>query len=123
MQDDEDGEAADAVPDRRGVTAGDGFAFVSHTGEVTPSGFLPLPAGDVRDGDVVELYRESQLFDRLRRPLSFAGKCGVCAYRELCGGSRSRAYAATGDPFGSDPLCPYVPQALREDAPDGGGRT
>lgn len=93
---------------RTGVTAGDGFAFVSHTGEVYPSGFLPLSSGDVRDESVVSIYRESDLFKSLRRD-DLKGKCGVCEYRNVCGGSRSRAYAYTGDPLESDPLCAYVP--------------
>jgi len=94
---------------RGGVTAGDGFAFVSHTGELYPSGFLPLSAGNVREESVVELYRNVELFERLRDKDALKGKCGACEYRAVCGGSRSRAYAKTGDPLGSDPLCAYVP--------------
>jgi len=94
---------------RGGVTAGDGFAFVSHTGELYPSGFLPVSAGNVRKDSVVELYRDAELFERLRDKDALKGKCGACEYRAVCGGSRSRAYATTGDPFGSDPLCAYVP--------------
>jgi AdoMet-dependent heme synthase len=71
-----------------------------------PSGFLPLAAGNVRTTDIVELYREAPLFRALRRPEAFGGRCGACAFRELCGGSRARAYSATGDPCGEDPLCP-----------------
>ncbi|MDY7083137.1 MAG: TIGR04053 family radical SAM/SPASM domain-containing protein [Halobacteria archaeon] len=99
----------DAIGRRTGITAGDGFAFVSHTGEVFPSGFLPLSAGNVRDESVVEIYRDSRLFDELRDPDALKGKCGVCEFRNVCGGSRSRAYAYTGDPLESDPLCAYVP--------------
>lgn len=94
---------------RTGVIAGDGFAFVSHTGEIYPSGFLPHSAGNVRDVDPVETYRESELFTSLRDRDALKGKCGACPYRTICGGSRSRAYAYTGDPLASDPLCPYVP--------------
>ncbi|SEV87318.1 radical SAM protein [Halobacterium jilantaiense] len=94
---------------RGGITAGDGFAFVSHTGEVYPSGFLPESAGNVREQSVVDVYRDSDLFETLREKDDLRGKCGACEFRHSCGGSRSRAYAATGDPMGSDPLCPYVP--------------
>ncbi len=94
---------------RAGVTAGDGFAFVSHKGDVYPSGFLPLSAGNVREESVVDIYRNADMFRRLRDPDELRGKCGACEYRALCGGSRSRAYAETGDPFGTDPLCVYVP--------------
>ncbi|MFB6085841.1 MAG: TIGR04053 family radical SAM/SPASM domain-containing protein [Halodesulfurarchaeum sp.] len=99
----------DAIGRRGGVRAGDGFAFVSHTGSVFPSGFLPLSSGSVRESSLVEIYRESQLFSALRDEDRFRGKCGACEYRNVCGGSRSRAYAYTGDPFESDPLCPYEP--------------
>jgi radical SAM protein with 4Fe4S-binding SPASM domain len=94
---------------RGGVTAGDGFAFVSHTGEMYPSGFLPLSAGNVSDNSVVDIYRNAELFESLRDKDALKGKCGACEYRALCGGSRSRAYATTGDPLASDPLCSYVP--------------
>jgi len=108
---------------RPGVVAGDGFAFVSHTGEVYPSGFLPKPAGRVPEDDVVEVYRHSDLFEALRDRDQLRGKCGACPYRVVCGGSRSRAYAATGDPLASDPLCPYVPEGYDGPLPwDGGDR-
>ncbi|WP_254832700.1 TIGR04053 family radical SAM/SPASM domain-containing protein [Haloglomus salinum] len=97
--------------DRRlGIVAGDGFAFVSHVGEVYPSGFLPEAAGNVREGSVVDIYRDSELFRRLRDRDALSGKCGACEFRGVCGGSRSRAYAHTGDPLASDPLCAYVPE-------------
>lgn len=88
--------------------AGKGFVFVSHTGEIFPSGFLPMSAGTVRDADLVHIYRESSLFEQLRDPDLFDGPCGSCPDRQFCGGSRSRAYATTGNPLGSDPLCPRV---------------
>ncbi|MFB6206494.1 MAG: TIGR04053 family radical SAM/SPASM domain-containing protein, partial [Haloglomus sp.] len=104
------GRPSDEAMERRtGIVAGDGFAFVSHVGDVYPSGFLPEPAGNVREESVVGLYRESPLFERLRDRDALGGKCGACEFRGVCGGSRSRAYAHTGDPLASDPLCPYVP--------------
>ncbi|MEF8975848.1 MAG: radical SAM protein [Halapricum sp.] len=90
--------------------AGSGFVFISHRGDVYPSGFLPQSAGNVREDDLVSLYRDAPLFERLRDPDQFSGRCGNCPYRDLCGGSRSRAYAATGDPLASDPLCPLASQ-------------
>ncbi|ELZ16471.1 radical SAM protein [Haloterrigena salina JCM 13891] len=107
--DGDDGPPAQAIKRRGGIVAGDGFAFVSHTGEVFPSGFLPESAGNVRERPVTELYRESDLFQKLRDRGNLSGKCGACPYRHVCGGSRSRAFATTGDPLASDPLCPYVP--------------
>jgi AdoMet-dependent heme synthase len=92
-----------------GIRDGNGILFVSHTGEVYPSGFLPLSAGNVREQSVTVLYRDSPLLVSLRDPDLYSGKCGQCKYRALCGGSRARAWAATGNPLGSDPLCPYEP--------------
>ncbi|WP_436927071.1 TIGR04053 family radical SAM/SPASM domain-containing protein [Halosimplex amylolyticum] len=106
---DGEGGPSDAENRRASVIAGDGFAFVSHTGEVYPSGFLPESAGTVPADDVVEVYRESDLFESLRDRDALGGKCGACPFRQVCGGSRSRAYAHTGDPLASDPLCGYVP--------------
>ncbi|MBI4574790.1 MAG: TIGR04053 family radical SAM/SPASM domain-containing protein [Planctomycetes bacterium] len=94
-----------------GVNDGNGFLFVSHTGEVCPSGFLPLSAGNVRDRNVVEIYRDSDLFRALRDPDRLKGRCGRCEFREVCGGARSRAYARTGDVHAADPYCAYAPPA------------
>jgi len=108
----------DAIGRRTGITAGDGFAFVSHTGELYPSGFLPEPAGNVRTESLVDLYRDAPLFEQLRDPDALQGKCGACEFRNVCGGSRSRAYATTGDPLASDPLCPYVPEGYEGPLPN-----
>ncbi|RQH00414.1 TIGR04053 family radical SAM/SPASM domain-containing protein [Natrarchaeobius oligotrophus] len=105
------------VERRTGIVAGDGFAFVGHTGDVFPSGFLPSSAGSVRDRSITELYRRSPLFRSLRNRDRLEGKCGVCPYRQLCGGSRSRAFARTGNPHASDPLCPYVPDGYEGPLP------
>jgi radical SAM protein len=112
------GPAPQGIGRRTGITAGDGFAFVSHLGELYPSGFLPASVGNVRDRSLVDLYRESELFQRLRDPDALQGKCGACPYRNVCGGSRSRAYAHTGDPLESDPLCGFVPGGYDGPLPD-----
>lgn len=93
----------------RGVNDGNGFLFISHKGDIMPSGFLPLPAGNVRRDDVVEIYRQHSLFMELRDPDRLKGKCRVCPYREVCGGQRGRAYGVTGDYLESDPACAYEP--------------
>ncbi len=93
----------------RGVNDGNGFLFIGHTGEVQPSGFLPLRTGNVRTEGVAELYRHHPVFTRLRQSGTFGGKCGRCPYNRLCGGSRSRTYGLTGDPYGADPTCVYQP--------------
>jgi radical SAM protein len=95
----------------RGVNAGNGFLFVSHRGEVFPSGFLPMSTGSVRRSTLAELYRGDETFRALRDPRRLTGRCGRCEFRSICGGSRARAYALTGDPFATDPWCAYEPQA------------
>ncbi len=94
-----------------GVRDGNGIVFVSHTGDVLPSGFLPIKAGNVRETPLPHIYRDAPLMKQLRAPDSFTGACGRCVARTICGGSRARAYAATGDPLATDPLCPYATDA------------
>lgn len=92
-----------------GVNDGNGFVFISHLGDVQPSGFLPVVAGNVREESLVDIYRNSQIFKDLRNPDLYKGKCGVCPFRNVCGGSRARAYAVTGDYLESEPFCTYIP--------------
>jgi AdoMet-dependent heme synthase len=91
------------------IRDGHGIVFVSSRGEVFPSGFLPLAAGNVRTESLVNIYRDSPLFRSLHSADNFAGKCGVCEVRYICGGSRARAFAHTGNLLESDPLCLYQP--------------
>ncbi len=93
-----------------GIRDGNGIMFISHLGEVYPSGFLPLAAGNIRRESPVAIYRESALFRNLRDPGCYKGKCRRCEFIKICGGSRARAYAATDDPLESDPLCAYQPR-------------
>ncbi len=97
----------------KGVNDGDGFVFISHVGDVYPSGFLPVACGNVREQSLVDIYRDSPVMQQLRNRSLLKGKCGVCEFKELCGGSRARAYAMTGDYLESDPYCAYVPRALQ----------
>jgi radical SAM protein len=101
---------AGVIQRQAGINDGKGFVFISHTGEIFPSGFLPLSAGNVRMEHICNAYRNSPLFRRLRDSDQLEGKCGRCEYRNLCGGSRSRSYALTGDYMESDPRCVYQPQ-------------
>jgi len=94
----------------RGLNDGKGFVFISHKGEVFPSGFLPLSAGSIRGQRLETIYRESPLFRDLRDTTQLDGKCGACEFKQICGGSRARAYALTGNPFGEEPCCAYVPR-------------
>jgi radical SAM protein len=92
-----------------GIRDGNGIMFVSRTGDVTPSGFLPVPAGNVRHTRLADLYRSSPLFTSLRDVSRYGDRCGRCEFNATCGGSRARAFVHTGDFLASDPLCPYVP--------------
>jgi AdoMet-dependent heme synthase len=98
----------------KGVNDGNGFVFISHTGDVMPSGLLPLVGGNVREKSLADIYRNSPVFKDLRSPDKYKGKCGVCEFRYVCGGSRSRTYAVTGDYMGSEPFCVYIPEAMRK---------
>lgn len=92
-----------------GVSDGKGFVFVSHTGEIFPSGFLPITAGNVLRDSLTDVYQNSSLFRSLRDVSQREGKCGICEYQKVCGGSRSRAYALTGNYLAEDPRCTYQP--------------
>lgn len=96
-----------------GIRDGRGVAFISHTGDISPSGFLPMVAGNVREDSLCEIYRKHPLFVNLRNHDRLKGKCGRCEFRSLCGGSRSRALSVSGDVFAEDPLCAYQPAASR----------
>lgn len=115
----EHGEAplSPAMPRRglratRAVNDGNGFVFIDHTGAICPSGFLPMARGNVRTSHLADIYRHDDVFKQLRDPNALEGPCGTCEFREICGGSRSRAYAATGNAFASDPLCTIVARNL-----------
>ena len=94
----------------RGLNDGKGFIFISHLGEVFPSGFLPVSAGNVRRQTLAEIYQHSSLLVSLRDTSRLQGKCGVCEFRNVCGGSRARAYALTGNPLAEEPCCVYQPK-------------
>jgi radical SAM protein len=93
-----------------GIRDGHGIMFISNQGDIYPAGFLPLACGNVRRDNLADIYRNSPTFRALHDPSVFRGKCGVCEYRTLCGGSRARAFAYTGDPLASDPFCAYEPR-------------
>jgi len=102
------GDAIGRAP--KPISDGDGFIFVSHKGEVYPSGFLPVLVGNVREAPLSEIYQRSEVLIALRDRSRLRGKCRLCEFREVCGGSRARAYAITGDYLESDPYCPHLPE-------------
>lgn len=91
-----------------GTRDGKGIIFVSHDGYVYPSGFLPYPAGNIKNKSIVDIYRNSELFKKLRSS-QLKGKCGICEFKNICGGSRARSFAYSGDPLSEDPSCLYNP--------------
>lgn len=97
-----------------GVNDGRGVMFVSHTGRIHPSGFLPADCGRFPDQSVVDIYQRHPIFAQLRDPDQLKGKCGACEFRNVCGGSRARAWALTGDFMQSDEDCAYVPVRWKE---------
>lgn len=98
------------------VAAGNGFVFVSHRGDLQPSGFLPVSAGNIRQRRLAEVYRTAPLFTGLRDPHLLRGRCGACEFRVVCGGSRARAYAVTGDVYAEEPACSYQPGSFPFDS-------
>ena len=98
----------------RGVNDANGFVFIDHVGRVHPSGFMPYPAGNVKEESIIDIYRDSKLFKLLRDFKQLKGKCRMCEFRDVCGGARSRSLALTGDPMASEPYCIHVPEALKE---------
>ncbi len=92
-----------------GVWDGRGVMFVSHIGEIYPAGFLPLVCARLPQASVVETYQNHPVFRALRDADQFRGKCGYCDYRWICGGSRARAFAVTGNAWESEPDCVYLP--------------
>ncbi len=103
---------ADGIRRMFGITDGRGMFFISHIGEVYPSGFLPIVAGNVRNESLKEIYLKSKIFQDLKNPNNLKGKCGLCEYRFICGGSRARAYAIRGDYLEEEPCCIYKPKNL-----------
>jgi radical SAM protein with 4Fe4S-binding SPASM domain len=101
-----------------GIRDGNGVMFIGHDGEVYPSGFLPVSAGNVKIENPITIYREAAIFKALRNTDGFHGRCGRCEFRGACGGSRARAWTATGDVLGEDPLCAYQPPPRHEHASD-----
>jgi len=97
-----------------GVNDGKGVFFVSHTGTVYPSGFMPIACGKFPNESVSDIYRNSPLLRSLRNGDLLKGKCGVCDFRSICGGSRARAFALTRDPLAAEPDCTFIPRRWRE---------
>jgi len=93
----------------RGCLAGTGFCFISHTGRVQTCGFLDVTCGDITKQHFKDVWENSQVFNELRDFKNLENKCGICEYKNVCGGCRARAYEATGSYLAEEPLCTYQP--------------
>ncbi|MCD6320300.1 MAG: heme b synthase [Candidatus Desulfofervidaceae bacterium] len=98
----------------RGCLAGMGFCFVSSMGKVQTCGYLEVECGDVRKEPLSQIWRNSEIFNKLRDKKQYKGKCGQCEYWQVCGGCRARAYALTGDYLAQEPMCLYQPMKIKE---------
>jgi AdoMet-dependent heme synthase len=101
-------------PQSRGCLAGLGVLFVSHRGDVYPCGYLPVNCGNILDQSLSRIWDENTELARMRDVAALEGKCGVCGYKQVCGGCRGRAFAATGNYMAEEPFCAHVPPAVQQ---------
>ena len=104
-------QAASRKPQSRGCLAGLGVLFVSHRGDVYPCGYLPVNCGNILGKRLIEIWDQSEDLARMRDVTALEGKCGICEYRQVCGGCRARAFGMTGNYLGEEPFCAYDPRA------------
>ncbi|MBY0373757.1 MAG: SPASM domain-containing protein, partial [Bryobacteraceae bacterium] len=95
----------------KGCLAGTGVCFISHQGEIFPCGYLPLPAGDLRQQSFHEVWQNSSLFATLRDVDQLQGKCGVCEFKRVCSGCRARAHGWSGEFLAEEPFCVHQPKS------------
>ena len=93
----------------KGCLAGLGVLFAGHQGDVFPCGYLPVNCGNVLEEGPVDIWHNNKDLARMRNSSGLEGKCGICGYRQICGGCRARAYAATGNYMAEEPFCAYIP--------------
>lgn len=93
----------------KGCLAGLGVLFVGHQGDVFPCGYLPVNCGNVLKDKLSNIWNNNENLARMRNTDELEGKCGICGYRNVCGGCRGRAYGATGNYMAEEPFCAYVP--------------
>lgn len=101
----------------KGCLAGSAICFVSHTGQVFPCGYLPVPAGNIREQSMAEIWNQSHVFAELRNEDHLEGKCGLCEFKRVCLGCRARAYyESRGNYMAEEPFCIYEPKRMQRDA-------
>ncbi len=97
----------------KGCLAGLGVLFVSHRGDVYPCGYLPIHCGNILEKRLADIWDQSQDLARMRDVAALEGKCGVCGYRQVCGGCRARAFGVTGNYMAEEPFCAYIPPGVQ----------
>jgi len=90
-----------------GCGAGREYCAIQPNGDVTPCVFMPIVVGNLRKQRFAEIWRNSEVLERLRDRSKLEGSCAKCSYKYVCGGCRSRAYAYFGDVNAPDPGCIY----------------
>jgi len=96
----------------RGCLAGLGVIFVGHQGDVFPCGYLPVNCGNILKESLSQIWQNNKDLARMRDDSGLEGECGVCSYKQVCGGCRARAYAATGNYMAQEPFCAYIPPEI-----------
>jgi radical SAM protein with 4Fe4S-binding SPASM domain len=100
-------------PPSKGCLAGLGVLFVSHRGDVYPCGYLPVNCGNILDKRLIDIWDGNEDLARMRDAGALEGKCGLCEYKQVCGGCRARAFGMTGNYMGEEPFCAYSPRAAK----------
>lgn len=93
----------------KGCLGGSSFVFISSIGDVNPCGYLPLSAGNIKTSPFIDIWNNSEIFNNIRNPSKYKGKCGICKFKLVCGGCRARAFSVTGDYLEEEPFCSYNP--------------
>ena len=93
-----------------GNASGVNVANIDNVGEVHPDTmWWHYPLGNVRKrkfGDIWADVSDPIMAGLKQRPRKISGRCGACAYFDVCGGNtRVRALRMTGDAFAEDPAC------------------
>lgn len=88
-----------------GCGAGRFYCALDPDGTITPCVFFPLPVGNIREDDFVDVWDNNPVFWDLRNRDKLKGHCSECEFKYVCGGCRARAYGYFGDYLAPDPGC------------------
>lgn len=88
-----------------GCGAGRVYCCIEPNGDVWPCVFMPIKVGSIRENSFKEIWLNSNILNKLRDRSKLKEHCGVCDFRNVCGGCRARAYAYFNDIHAPDPGC------------------